>query len=79
MDPHAIPETVRVKCDNEQGFYVLNKSDFNPEVHELFEGKVDVEPATPAIDHAAATAAAEVEAKQALEGSVVNTPSWAKS
>ena len=32
--------TVKVKCDNEQGFYIINESDFDKSNHELFfEGK----------------------------------------
>lgn len=31
--------TVKVKCDNDQGFYIINESDFNKENHELFTGK----------------------------------------
>lgn len=40
VDPWAIPETVRVKFDCEQGFCIVNKSDFNPEKHELFDAPV---------------------------------------
>lgn len=29
--------TVKVKADNEQGFYLLNESDFDAAVHELFD------------------------------------------
>lgn len=29
--------TVRVASDNEQGYVVMNESDFNPDVHTLFE------------------------------------------
>ncbi len=28
--------TVKVTCDNEQGFYVINESDFDKNEHELF-------------------------------------------
>lgn len=31
------PETVRVKADNQYGFAIINKDDFNPEEHELYE------------------------------------------
>lgn len=29
--------TVKVKCDNEQGFYIINESDFDESQHELFK------------------------------------------
>jgi len=48
-------ETVRVKCpvteDNDQGFYIINKEDFDAEKHELFDapkiepGELTVPPA----------------------------------
>lgn len=28
--------TVKVKCDNEQGFMIINESDFNKNKHKLF-------------------------------------------
>lgn len=28
--------TVKVKCDNEQGFYIINESDFDEKNHNLF-------------------------------------------
>lgn len=28
--------TVKVKCDNEQGFYIINESDFDKDKYELF-------------------------------------------
>lgn len=40
---HTIP-TVKVRTDspdNEEGFYLINQSDFDPEVHELFEELTD--------------------------------------
>jgi hypothetical protein len=41
-------ETVRVKCDkvpgNDLGFYVINKSDFNADQHELFDEEVALQP-----------------------------------
>lgn len=36
---HTVP-TIKVRTDspdNEDGFYFINESDFDPEVHELFE------------------------------------------
>lgn len=38
-------ETMRVKCevtaDNDQGFYIINKEDFNADVHEPFDAVVE--------------------------------------
>jgi hypothetical protein len=31
--------TVKVKCDNEQGFMIINESDFDKKNHELFVAK----------------------------------------
>jgi hypothetical protein len=43
-------KTVRIETDNEQGFYLLNESDFNPKIHKLFGVKVDpVEPVDPVL------------------------------
>lgn len=36
---HGTVDTVRVKADNEQGFAVINESDFDAKVHEKFEDK----------------------------------------
>lgn len=30
-------ETIRVKFDNDQGFCIINKDDFDAEKHELFD------------------------------------------
>jgi len=30
-------ETVKIKADNEQGFIIINESDFNKDDHKLFE------------------------------------------
>jgi hypothetical protein len=72
-------ETVRVTCPitegNTQGFYLINKSDFDADVHELFEGDVPAVEEVQPVDHAVIAAEAEADAKQNLEGAVVK-PSW---
>lgn len=40
---HNTCPTVRVKCDNEQGFYVINESDFDPEIHVSFSDSTVIE------------------------------------
>ena len=30
-------ETVKVATDSDSGFYILNKSDFDPKVHKLYK------------------------------------------
>jgi hypothetical protein len=39
-------ETIKVKCavvpGNDQGFYVINKEDFDAEKHELFDAPAEV-------------------------------------
>jgi hypothetical protein len=30
-------ETIRVKKDNAKGYHIINKDNFNPSVHELFD------------------------------------------
>ena len=32
-------ETVKVKTDNQDGYKIINKDDFNPNEHELFDLK----------------------------------------
>ena len=34
--------TVKVKFDNEDGFIIINKSDFNPDTQELLEEKQSI-------------------------------------
>lgn len=36
MEPTALP-TVRIKVDTELGYMIINESDFDPEIHVLFE------------------------------------------
>lgn len=31
--------TVKIKCDNEQGFYIINESDFDSKKHDKFTEK----------------------------------------
>lgn len=38
-------DTVRVKADNDQGFVVINASDFNEAQHELFAEPDESQPA----------------------------------
>lgn len=48
---HTVP-TVKVRTDspdNEEGFYLINKDDFDPEVHELFEELTDKKPQPTAV------------------------------
>ena len=33
--------TVKIQCDNEQGFIIINESDFDEGSHELFEEKTN--------------------------------------
>jgi hypothetical protein len=35
--------TVKVACDNEQGFYIINESDFDEDNHLLYEPKAKKE------------------------------------
>jgi HeH/LEM domain len=58
-------KTTRVKCDNEQGFYVINESDFDSAIHELF---------TEATDGAMSVA----EIKDALTAKGIDIPAGAK-
>lgn len=33
------PETMKVECDNEQGFYIINKDDFDSKAHVKYSEK----------------------------------------
>ena len=39
-------ETVKIKADNEQGFVIINKSDFDDKTQELFEDVLAKKPPT---------------------------------
>ena len=58
--------TVRIKADNEQGFAVINESDFDAKAHEAFDATED---------HKSATVA---ELKEALTAKGVEIPAGAK-
>lgn len=36
--------TVKVKCDNEQGFFIINEDDFDKEIHVRFVSKPEPKP-----------------------------------
>lgn len=51
----AHPETVQIKAEkipgNELGFIVINKEDFDPEIHELFAEETEPEkPVEPVVE-----------------------------
>jgi hypothetical protein len=46
-------ETMRVKCevtaDNDQGFYIINKDDYDASIHEPFDAVVEKQPTDEAV------------------------------
>lgn len=43
LNPNQNPETVRVKFDNDQGFCIINKDDFDAEKQVLFDAPEEPE------------------------------------
>ncbi len=57
--------TVRVKTDNSDGYKVINESDFDSSIHELFEAKV--EPPAPPSESPATETKAQKKAREKAE------------
>lgn len=61
--------TIKVKRDGPRGFHIINKSDFDPQKHELFEDDPGAE---------GAKKATVAELKAALEAKRITIPEGAK-